>query len=100
MLHSFDVVVNDAFFQAEEAKKIGKKPVPSRNVSGNIFTCGGKHESAIFFILKQAFGVESLNHIGHARLRDFETTGDIDHAGVAFGINQLEDPFQVILDRG
>jgi hypothetical protein len=54
---------------------------------------------AILLVFQQALGIEALDHISDARLRDAEAGRDVDYARVALGIDQLEDALEVILDR-
>ena len=100
MLHSFDVVMDDLLIQPEQSEKVSQKLVPARNVSGQRLTGGGENEAAIFLVFKQAFAVKTLHHVTDARLRDFETRRDVNHAGVSLRIDESEDTFEIILDRG
>ena len=99
MLHSFHVVINDAVVEAEEPEKIRQELVPMRDLACQRFPTGSQNEATIFFVFKEALGVEPLDHVGDAGLRNFQRGGDIDYASIALGINQFEDSFEVILDR-
>ena len=72
----------------------------SRDVASKRFTGRGQNESAILFVFEQTLGVEPLDHIGNTRLGNFETGGDIDHAGVSLRIDQIENALEIIFDRG
>lgn len=100
MFHSFDIVVDNTLIQAKQSKKVRQKSMPARDISRDRFTGRGQDQAAIFLILEQAFRVEPLHHVCDASLRDFETGGDIDHTGIALRIDQLENAFKVIFDRG
>jgi hypothetical protein len=56
MLHAFDVMINDAFIEAEEPEKIRQEHVPMRNLAGQCFASGSQNEATIFFVLEQALG--------------------------------------------
>jgi hypothetical protein len=99
MFHSLHVVINDAFIEAEEPEKIRQELVPMRNLAGQRFPSGSQNEAAIFFVFEEAVGIEPLDHVGDAGLRNFQRGRDIDDSGVTLGINQFEDAFEVILDR-
>ena len=100
MFHSLHIVIDDAFIEAEEPEKIGQELVPMRNLAGQRFASGSQNEATIFFVLEETLGIEPLDHVGDAGLRNFQRRRDIDYTGVALGINQFEDAFEVILDRG
>ena len=100
MFHAFNVVMNHALAETEELQEIGQKPVPVCNVAGEPFTGAGENEAAILFVFEQSFSPEALNHVGHAGLRDFQGGSDIDDPGVSLGIDQFQNAFEVIFDRG
>ena len=100
MLHAFHVMINDALIQTEQSKKIGLQFVPVDNFLGEILACCGQDQPAIFFVFQKPFGIESLDHVGNAGLRNLQRRGDIDDTSVAFGINQLENSFKIILNCG
>ena len=70
-----------------------------RNLARQVFADGGQNKAAIFFVFEEALGVETLNHVGYASLRNFQRRSDIDDAGVALGINQFENAFKVVFNR-
>ena len=100
MFHAFDVVIDHALVEPEKLEEIGQQLVPACDVAGEDFARGGEDESAIFFILEQAIGVEPLHHVRHAGLGDLQAGRDIDDARVALGVNQFEDALKVVLDCG
>ena len=71
-----------------------------RDIARERFRRRGQNEPAIFFVFEQTFGIEPLDHVGDAGLRDFQAGRDIDDAGVALGINQFQNAFEIIFDRG
>ena len=87
MLHALDIVINDALIEPEKGEKIRQELVAMRNFAGQGFTCNSQNQPAIFFIPKQPFGIEPLHHVGHARLRDFQGGGNINHSRIPFAIN-------------
>ena len=87
MLHALDIVINDALIEPEKCEKIRQEFMPMRNFAGQSFTRRSQNQPPILFIPKQPFGIEPLHHVGHARLRDFQSRGNINHSRVAFAIN-------------
>jgi hypothetical protein len=59
-----------------------------------------QNEAAIFFVLEQLLGIKSLHHVGHTGLGNFQTGRDVDDTGVTLALNELEDAFEIIFDRG
>lgn len=100
VLHPFDVVTDDLFVEAEQGQKIGQELMPPRDVAGEGFAGRSQNQAAILFVFQEAFAVQPLNHVADAGLRNIEAGRDVDDAGVALGINQFENSFEVILDRG
>ena len=100
MLHSFDIVVDHAIIDAEELQEIGQELVTPGDIARQGLARSGENEPAIFFVLEETLSVETLNHVGDAGLRDAETGGDVDDPGVALGVDELQDTFEIILDRG
>ena len=84
----------------EELEEIGQELVPPGDIAGQRFAGGGQDQAAILLVFEEALAIEALHHVGDAGLRDAEARRDIDHAGVALGVDQLEDALQVILHRG
>jgi hypothetical protein len=39
-------------------------------IASQRFAGGGEDEAAVFLVLQQALGIEPLDHVRHARLRD------------------------------
>ena len=100
MLHTFDVVMDHALAQTKELEEIAQQPVAMGNVAGQFFAGGSQYQSAVLFVFQQALVTQSLHHIGDAGLGDIEGGGDIDDPGITLGINQFEDAFEIILNRG
>ena len=72
--------------------------MPLGDVAGEGLPGGGEDEAAVFLVFEEALGVEPLDHVGNAGLGDFEAGGNIDDAGVALGVDELEDSLEVIFD--
>ena len=70
-----------------------------RNFASQRFPSGSQNEAAIFFVFEKALRIQPLDHVRDAGLRNFQRGRDIDHAGIALGINQFQDAFEVILNR-
>ena len=100
MFHSFDVVINDTIAQAKELQKISEQFMAMRDAAGELFAGLGQDKTAIFFVFEQAFSIEALDHVGHAGLGNVQSRRDVDDSGVALGIDELENAFEIIFDRG
>ena len=100
VFHALDIMLDYTLVDPEELEEIRQELVPLGNIAGESFTSGGQDQAAILLVIEKAFGIESLHHIGHARLGDTKACRDVDDAGIAFCVDQFEDTFQVILDRG
>ena len=100
MLHSFDVVMNHVLIETEQRQEIGEELVSSRNVAGERFAGSRQDEPAIFFVLEETIGIEPLDHVGDAGLRNLEPGRDVDDARISLGIDEIQDPFEIILDCG
>ena len=100
VFHALDVMLDHSLIDAEELEEIRQELVSSGNIAGERFTGSGQDQAAIFLVLEETLAVESLYHVGDARLRDSEARRDIDHAGITLGVDQFEDALQVIFHRG
>ena len=100
MLHSFDVVMDDMLIEPEEGEKIGEQLMPPRNIARQGFTSGGQGEAPIFLVFEEPVGIEPLDHVGDAGLRNLQTGRDVDDPGITLGIDELENPLQIIFDCG
>src|SRR4051812_31574024 len=70
------------------------------NIAGQGLARRREDEPSVFFILEEPIGVEAPDHIADAGLRNPEALGDVHDPGVPLGIDELENAFEVILDRG
>src|SRR5438094_929543 len=84
-----------SLIETEELEKIGQQPMPVRDFAGQPSPGGGENETAIFLVFEQSLGIEALHHISHAGLGNLKRGGDINDAGVTFGINEFQDAFEV-----
>jgi len=100
VFHALDVMVDDLVVEAEELEEIGQELVPLGDVAGEGLAGGGEDEAAVLLVFQEALGIEALDHVGDAGLGNLKPGGDIDDACVPFGIDQLEDPLEVIFNRG
>jgi len=100
VFHALDVMLDHSFVDTEELEEIRQELVSPGNIAGQRFTRSGQDQTAILLVLEETLAIESLHHVGDARLRDSEARRDIDHARVAFGVDQFEDALQVIFHRG
>src|ERR1700738_2013723 len=91
VLHSFDIVMNDLLVQSEKVQKIGEEAMTPRDFVRQPRAGRGQNKTAVFFVFEQAFGIEALDHVGDAGLRDFQCPSDIDDSRVSLGINQFEN---------
>src|SRR5205807_2980354 len=97
VLHAFDVIMNHVLVEAQESEEIGEQLVPPRNIAGESLASDRQNQPAILLVFEEPITVEALDHVRYAGLRNFEALGDIDHPRVSLGIDQFEDPFEVIL---
>ena len=100
MFHAFDVMVDHSFVDAKELEEIRQELVPAGNIAGEGFTRSSQDQAAILLVIEETLAIESLHHVGDARLRNSEARRDVDHAGVALGVDQFKDALQVIFHRG
>jgi hypothetical protein len=98
MLHAFDIVINDVGREAEKLEEVGQELMAVGDVTREFLARRREHEAAVFLVFEQAVGIEFLNHVGDASLGNGETPGDVDHARVTLGVDELEDLLEVILD--
>ena len=100
VFHTLDVVVDHSFIDAKELEEIRQELVSPGNIPGERFPRTGQDQAAILLVIEEALAIESLHHVGDARLRNSEARRDVDHAGVALGVDQFKDALQVIFHRG
>ena len=98
MLHALDIVVDGALVQSEQLEKIGQQLVPVGDVERERFARRGENQAAVLFVFEEPLGIEFLHHVGDACLRDGEPLRDVHYPGVALGVDELEDLFQIILN--
>ena len=100
VFHALDVVIDDVLIETKKFQKVGKQLVAAGDASRQCFTGCREHHASILFVFEQSLRVESLNHIRHARLGDVQALRDIDDSRISLGIDQLENPFEIILHGG
>src|SRR5882724_12926854 len=71
VFHSLYIVINDAVVEAKKSQEIRQKFVPLGDLMCQALAGCCQNKSAIFFVFQQPLGVQSLNHVGHACLRNF-----------------------------
>jgi len=85
---------------AEESQETGERFVALDDRPGDAVTFLGEDRAAVFFVFDEPLGIKSLEHVGHAGLGNAEVFRDVHGAGVAFGLDQMEDLFEVVVHRG
>ena len=70
VLHALDIMMNHSVVYTEHSEKLSKQLVPLGDSSGQFFTCGGQNKPAVLFIFEKPLGIETLNHVGDAGLRN------------------------------
>ena len=100
VLHTFDIVIDHIGGESQKMEEVTEQLVPVSDVAGQFFPSRGQNKPPVFFVFQQPLGVEFLNHIGDACLRDGEAFGDVHHARITFGIDELEDLLEIILNGG
>ena len=98
VLHSFHIVVDDPLVEAEETEKISQELVAAGDAARDGLTSASEDKAAVLFVFEQPVSIETLHHIGNARLGNFQTSRNIDDARVAFGLDKGKDALEVILD--
>jgi hypothetical protein len=96
MFDAFDVLALRFGVEAEEGEKAGEGDVAILDFARDFPALVGHHETAVFFVLEIASFGEFLDHAGDRGLFDLERGSDINHAGVAFLLDQFMDALQVI----
>ncbi len=100
VLHAFDVVINGVVVEAEEFEEIGEELMAMGDVSGEGLARGGEGKATIFFVFEESVCIEALDHVSHASLRNIESGGDVDDACVTLRVDEFENLFEIIFDRG
>lgn len=100
VFHALDIVVSGFVRDAEELKEIGEEVVFASDVLCEFLAGGSENEAAVLFVMEEALGIEALDHVGDAGLRDAEASRDIDDSCVPFGANEFEDLLEIILCGG
>ena len=100
VLHALHVVVDHVLRQAERLEEVGQQLVAAGDVARERLARRGQREAAVTFVLEQSFRVEALDHVGHARLADFQAGGDVHDARITLGIDEFENLLQIILHGG
>ena len=96
----FDIAVDGVLVDVEEAEKLGEQFVPVDNGAARcVATLVGEDRSAVLLVLDEPLGIEALEHVGHAGLRDPETARNVDRAGVALLLDEMQDLLEVVVHR-
>jgi len=97
MLDAFDVGPLCLGSKTEQGKEPRQRGVAMLNGECHRAPFIGEDETAILFVFDETGTGEFLHHAGHGRLPDFERGRDVHHAGVTFRLDQLMNPFEIIL---
>jgi len=99
VFHSFHIMLDHAIVQTKQLEEVSQELVTSGNITGQGLTGSGEDQPAVLLVIEEAIAIEALNHVSNAGLRDAEIRGDIDDPGVSLGVNQFEDPLEIIFHR-
>ena len=83
VLHALDILMNHSIVNAQESEEFSQQFVPSGNSPGQFLSGGCQNQAAISFIFEKALGIQALNHVCDAGLRNLQGRGDIDDPGVS-----------------
>ncbi|MEY5016416.1 MAG: hypothetical protein RIS92_2774, partial [Verrucomicrobiota bacterium] len=100
VLHALNVVINGVVVEAEEFEEIGEELMAMGDVPGEGLARGGEGKATIFFVFEESVCIEALDHVSHASLRNIESGGDVDDACVTLRVDEFENLFEIIFDRG
>jgi hypothetical protein len=99
VLHAFHVAVDGILIDLEEAQELSEQFMPIDNGLGDALTFVGEDGAAVFLVFDESLGVEALQHIGHAGLRNPEALGDVNRPCIAFLLNQMQNLLEVVVHR-
>ena len=100
VFHAFDVMMDDLLVKPEQGQKLGQELVAPGNIAGQGLARRSQDESAVLLVFEQPLGVEALDHVADAGLGNAKAGGDIDDPGVPLRVDQLQNSFEIIFDRG
>jgi len=100
VLHAFDISIDGIFINIEKLEKAGQGFVAVGNGSCYPHTLLGERGASIFDMGDKALGIQLLEHVGDTSLRDLQTLGDVDRAGVTFFLDEVEDLLEVVIAGG
>lgn len=100
MFHPLDIVMDHLPVETEQGQEFSEELVAPRDVARQSFPRRRQDEPAIFFVFQEALRVEPLHHVTHAGLGNPEARGDVHDAGISLRVDQIEDPLEIIFDRG
>src|SRR5688500_1546264 len=97
MLHSLDIPFDLIRRNAEDAEKFRQDAVPMPNAERSRLSRGRQSQAAISFVIQEARLGEALDHRGYAGGRDVELLRNVGHAGVTLPLDELVNPFEIVL---
>lgn len=100
MLHAFDISVDGVFVDIKEFEEAGQRLVAVDDGTSNTHALFGESCAAVFDMGNEALGVKFLKHVSDTGLGDLKALGDVDGAGVAFFLDQVEDLLEVVIAGG
>lgn len=100
MLHAFDITVDRIFIDLKEFEEAGQGLVAVNNGTSDTRAFLGEGGAAVFDVGNKALSIKLLKHIGDTGLRDLQTFGDVDGAGVALFLDEVEDLLEVVIAGG
>jgi len=100
VLHAFNVSVDRIFIDLKEFEEAGQGLVAVNDGAGDACAFLGEGGATVFDMGDKAFGIKLLEHVGNTGLRDLQTFRNVDGAGVALFLNEVEDLLEVVIAGG
>lgn len=100
VLHAFNVSVDGIFIDIKEFEEAGQGLVAVNDGTGDACAFLGEGGATVFDMGDKAFGIKLLEHVGNAGLRDLQSFRNVDGAGVALFLNEVEDLLEVVIAGG
>ena len=97
MLHALHVTVDGFFVDAEKPEKLGQEFVSIDDSTGDLFSLGSQDGAAVFLVFCQALGVKALEHVCHAGLRNSQSLGDVNGAGISLFLDKMKNLLEVVV---
>ena len=98
MLHPLHITLHFFFRYPKETQELGQDSMAITDRLGNGTPLFCQDQPPVALVFDKTLGIQTLDHVGHTRLGDPKTQRDINSTGIPLRIDQLLDPFKIILD--